>query len=239
MDNRITLLENDFIILDDPNKKGVTHKLYRIYANEDIKIGTRIIPKDSIGGRISKDVEIYGSWVDNFAIAFGKVFIENSILSDRSRVFGNSKVISSLISDMAWIKDNSVVKFSIVSGKSEIFENAQVSNSFISNSSRIHGNCIINSSSISGGATVSGQAKCENSKLSDTSSLMGNVTIFRCSMAGRAVLGNVSRKRGEIWKEVEPKLYQNTSFFEESQIGIIDPIRNYSEEGLDNFKVRR
>ena len=162
---RYEILKNDSIDYKDK-------KLYRIKAIEDFGD----IKKDEIGGYIEKyDNLIHtdnddSSWVYHDSKVYDNAVIkESSRIFDCVEIFGNSKVIGSVIRGNSKIYENAIIKnSSMIRGNSKIHGNsfilgtATLINSEIYDSVRVEAGTWIENSTISGNTNVVKRAKILN-----------------------------------------------------------------------------
>ncbi len=139
--------------------------LHRIKANRDLSfIGVNDVPEGTIGGWIEKEDNLSGySWV-----------------AGNAEVYGDAKVMNSVISGNSIVRDEAVVKESMVYGNSIVEDDAAVKESIVSGHARINGYAYLNNSVFAGYGAVQGRSRLENCFLRNNVNVVNSTLRYVC-----------------------------------------------------------
>lgn len=139
--------------------------LHRIKANRDLSfVGTKDVPEGTVGGWIEKEDNLSGySWVDGNA-----------------EVYGDAKIMNSVIMGNSIVRDEAVVKESTVYGDAIIEDDAAVKESIVSGHARINGYAYLNNSVFAGYGTVEGRSRLENCFLRNNVNVLNSTLRYVC-----------------------------------------------------------
>lgn len=224
MNNYIELLPHDFIEIKDPiTEKKV--KLYRVIATKTFKTKPRpiqpeytkttevIIERYDVGGYIESLDNIDQSepiWINHNAKVWGNSKVKSSLIEGNAIVFGNSIVTNSYLSDWAVVQDKAEVMNSIIVNGATIKGSAKITNSNFLNSAMAMNASIVEDSMITGGSYVFNNAVVRKCILDHYSCIGGNSNCINVHLKNRASVVN--------------KSLSNTVLDEDEKLNLVNPI---------------
>ncbi len=202
--NKIQLLENDFVDLKHPQTE-MPVRVYRIISLRQIR---DTIPKSTVGGyvqNVNNLNEDDSSWIFNNAKVFDSAIVkgDDCDVIENAIIFGKAIVDKSTVGGTTRIYDNAMVELSNIANNCDIFENAKVYTSNVSNAVKIYGNANVVGSTISQGATVHGSARVTKSRLKDVSEVRGSAILENMILLSRSVVEGGSHANQTYSNEVE------------------------------------
>lgn len=187
--------------------------LHRIKANRDLTcIEANDVPEGTLGGWIEKEDNLSGySWVGSNA-----------------EVYGDARVVNSVILGNSIVRDEALVKESTVWGNSVIEDDAAVKNSLVSGRAQISGFSILENSVFAGYGVVAGRSHLENCFCRN------NVNVINSSLRYVSMEGDFLINGHELDCKTEGELMKPFGYTPPVLISrdVLEKLRAYPKEGL-------
>jgi carbonic anhydrase/acetyltransferase-like protein (isoleucine patch superfamily) len=222
----IALLEHDTITIKSGDDRI---KLFRIISTRGITIKKPVfdknanlliwedefIEKHSIGGYVESINQLEGnSWLDSHAKVWGNAKIIDSVIMDTAKVCDDAVISNSYITNLAMICNNAKINESWVGDQVLVKQNAEIQNSKLFNSCMVFGNAKVFKSYIYDGCYVMKDAIVEGCTMKDTSMIGGNAHVRNCMLSNRASFTEGVHESKNIDFDVELKSVIPDRFYE-------------------------